>query len=115
MISDQFINKNLNPLVTELFMRGKKLSISLVFIIRCYFALYKNIRQNSRQYFVIKIPRQKELKQIAFNHSLDINFQDFMNLYKNCTSNPYYFLVIDTLTSDSTLQSKERKNLVERM
>ena len=62
----------------------------------------------------MKIPNKRELQQIAFNHSSDIDFQDFMNHYKNCTAKPYYFLVIDTaLASDNS--SRFRKNLLERI
>ena len=51
----------------------------------------------------MKIPNKKELQQILFNHSLDIDFQDFINLRKNCTAKPYSFLVIDTtLASDNS-------------
>ena len=114
MIADMLSNKKLNPIVTELFIRGRKLNISLVFITQSYFAVPKNIRLNSTHYFVMKIPNKRELQQIAFNHSSDIDFQDFMNLYKKCTAKPYSFLVIDTtLTSDNPLYF--RKNLVERI
>ena len=58
----------------------------------------------------MKIWNKRELQQIAFNHSTDIDFQDFMNLYKKCTAKTYSFLVIDT-----TLQSRFRKNLLERI
>ena len=62
----------------------------------------------------MKIPNKRELKQIAFNHSSNIDFQGFMNLHKKCTSKPYSFLFIDTtLASDSF--SRFRKNLLERM
>ena len=62
----------------------------------------------------MKIPNKKELQQIAFNHSSDIDFQDFMNLYKKCTAKPYSFVVIDTtLASDNS--SCFRKNLLERI
>ena len=51
----------------------------------------------------MKIPNKGELQQIAFNHSSDIDFHDFMNLYKKCTAKPYSFLVIDTtLASDNS-------------
>ena len=76
MIADIIINKNLNPVVTELFIRGRKLNISLVFITKSYFAQPKNIRLNSMHYF-IKIPNKRELQQIAFNHSSDIDFKNF--------------------------------------
>ena len=58
----------------------------------------------------MKILNKRELQQIAFNHSTDIDFQDFMNLYKKCTAKTYSFLVIDT-----TLGSRFRKNLLERI
>ena len=55
MIADMLSNKKLNPIVTELFIRGRKLNISLVFITQSYFAVSKNIRINSIHYFVMKI------------------------------------------------------------
>ena len=61
----------------------------------------------------MKIPHKRELQQIAFNHSSDIEFQDFMNLYKKCTEKPHSLLVIDTnLASDNLLHFK--KHLLER-
>ena len=74
----------------------------------------KNIRLNSTRYFVIKIPNKGELQQIAFNYSSDIDFQDFINFYKKCTTKPYSFLVIDSiLGSDNS--SPFKKNLLEKM
>ena len=62
----------------------------------------------------MKLPSKRELQQIAFSNSSDIDFQDFMNLYKKCTAKPYSFLVIDaTLASDNPLRF--RKNLLEKM
>ena len=86
--------KNLicNLIVTELFLRGRKLNIYLVFITQSYFSVPKNIRLNSTHYFVMKIRNKEELQQISFNHASDI---DFMNLYQKFTEKPY-FLVIDT-------------------
>ena len=94
MIIDMLSNKKLNPIVIELFMRSRKLNICFVFITQSYFAVTKNIRLNSTHYFVTKIPNK--LQQFQFNNSLDIDSQDFMNLYKKCTANPYSFLVIGT-------------------
>ena len=94
--------KKLNPVVTELFIRGRKLNISVVFIIWTYFAVPKYVRLNSTHYFVMKISNKREVQQIAFNHSSDNDFQDFMNVFKKCTAKPYSFLVIDTiLASDN--------------
>ena len=77
-----------------------------------YFAFQRYVIINSTHCFVMKIPNKREIQQIAFNHLSDIDFQDFLNLYKECTSNPYSFLVIDTaLASDNFLRF--RKNLLE--
>ena len=69
-------NKNLNPIVTELFIRRKKINNSLISIIRSSFALPKNITLNSAHYFVVEFSNQRELEQIAFNHSWDMTFKD---------------------------------------
>ena len=55
-VADMLSNKNLNPIVTGLFIRGRKLNISFVFITQSYFAVPKNIRLNSTNYFIMKIP-----------------------------------------------------------
>ena len=81
-------NKKFNPIVTELFIRGRKLNISLVFITQSYFDLPKNIRLNSSHSFILKIPNKRELQQIAFNHSSDIDFKDFI---KNVLQNHVFF------------------------
>ena len=115
VIADMLSNKKLNPTVIELLIRGRKLNISLVFIAQYFFSVPKNIRLNSTQYFIMKIPNKRELQQIAFNRSSDIDFQDILNpCNKWKTGKPYYFLVIDpTLASDNPLCF--RKNLVEWM
>ena len=69
MIVDMLSDKKLNSVVTELFIRERKLNISLVFITRCYFALPKTIRLNSTHHFIIRISNKKELQHITFNHS----------------------------------------------
>ena len=58
MIADMLSNKKLNPIVTELFITGRKLNISHVFITSLYFAVPKNITLNSTCYFIIKIPNR---------------------------------------------------------
>ena len=71
-------NKKLSPIVTELFFRGRKLNISLVFISQSYFKMSKVIRLNATNYFIMKIPNKRELQQIASNHSSNLDFKDFM-------------------------------------
>ena len=81
MIADMLSNKKLDPIVTELFIRGRKLNSFLVFIAQSYFAVPKDVRLNSTHYFIMKILNKRELHQIEFNRSSDIDSQDFMNHY----------------------------------
>ena len=80
-------------------LKGRKLNISLAFISQSYFKVPKSIRLNVRHYFIMKISNNRELQQIASNHSSDIDFKDFMKLYKDYTKEPYAFLVNDTILS----------------
>ena len=91
LIANMLSNKKLNPVLTELFIRGRKLNVSLVFIKQSHFTVPKDIRLNSTPYFIMKVPNKKELQQIPLNNSSDINFQDFMNRYKKCTKNHILF------------------------
>ena len=112
MIADMVNNKKLNPVVTELFIRGRKLNISIVFITQSYLKVQKEVRLNTTHFFIMKIPNKRELQQIALNHSSDVDFKDFIQIYKNYTAKPYSFLVNDkTLPSNNPLRL--RKNLLE--
>ena len=104
MTADMIHNKKLDSIVTELFIRGRKLNISLVFITQSYFKVLKDVRLNTTH------SNKRELQQIAINHSSDINTKDFTNIYRKCTAEPYSFLVNDTtLASDNPLRF--RKNI----
>ena len=68
MIADMVNNNKLNSIVTELFIRRRKLNISIVFITQSYFKVPKDARLNSTHFFIMKIPNKRELQQIALNH-----------------------------------------------
>ena len=111
MIADMINNNKFNQVVTELFIRGRKLNVSIVFITQSYFKVPKDVRLNSTHFFIMEIPNKRELQQIALNHSSDIEYKDFMKIYQRCTVEPYSFLVNDAaLPSDDPL--KFRKNLL---
>ena len=112
MIANMLSNKKLHPIVTELEVENY---IVLLFLLHNLILLcQKNIRLNFTHYFIMKIPKKQEFQEIAFNNSSDIDFQDFMNLYKKCAAKLYSFLVTDaTLTSDNSLRF--RKNHLERI
>ena len=91
MITDMVSNKKLNLVVTELFIRGRKLNITLAFITEFYFSVPKNIRLASTHYFIMKIPNKQELPQIAFNQSSDTEFEDLWISSKNAQRNHILF------------------------
>ena len=64
MIADMINNKKLNPIVTKLFIRGRKLNISIVFITQFYFKVPKDVRLNSAHFFIMKIPNKRELPKL---------------------------------------------------
>ena len=108
MIADMIHNKKLNSIVTELFIRGRKLNISLVFITQSYFKVPSDVRLNTTHFFISKIPNKRELQQIAISHSSDISTKDFESIYRKCTAEPYSFFVNDTtLASDNPLRFRK--------
>ena len=93
-----------------MFVRVRKLNIYVVSVTESYFKVSKDVRLNSTYSFHYENYKKRELQQIALNHSSDIDFKDFVKIYKKCTAEPYYFLVNDTiLSSDSPLRF--RKNI----
>ena len=101
-------NKTLNRIVTELFLRRRKLNISFVFISKSYFKVPKTKRLNATHSFITKILNKRELQQIASNHSSDIDFKDFMKFYKDYTKEPYLFLANGTtLSLDNPLRFRK--------
>ena len=110
MIADMINNKKLNSIVTDLFIRGRKLNISLAFITQSYFKVPKDVRLDSTQFFITKIPNKIKLQNIVLNHSSDISSKDFIKICKKYTAEPDSFLVNDaTLASDNPLRF--RKNI----
>ena len=105
MIADTMNNKKLSSIVTELFIRGRKLNIFLVFITQLYFKFTKDVGLNITQFFIMKIPNKRELQQITLNHSSDIDFKDFIKIYKKFIAKQHSFLVNDaTLALDDSLR-----------
>ena len=114
MIADIMTNKKLQSIVKELFIRCRKLKISLAFITQSYFSVPKDVRLNSTHYLIMRINSNKELQNIAINHSADIDYKDFIKIYRECKKEPYSFLTIDTtLPSSNTLTF--RKNLFDTL
>ena len=105
MIADMINNKKLNSIVAELFIRGRKLNISLIFITQSYFKVLKDVRLNSTHFFIMKIPNKREFQEIALNHSSHISTKNLIKIYRKYPAEPYSFLVNGTtLASDNPLR-----------
>ena len=108
MIADMIKNIKINSIVTDVFIGGTKLNISLVFITQSYFKVPEDVRLNSTHFFIMKILNKRVLQQIALNHSSEINSKYFIKIYKKCTAERYSFLVNDaTLASDNPLRFRK--------
>ena len=103
-----WFNKKLNSVLTELFIRGIKLNISLVFITKSYFQVPKDVRLNTNHFFITKIPNKRERQQIALNRLSDISSKDLITFHKKYTSESYSFLVNDNMLASDNLQDLEK-------
>ena len=112
MIADITTNRRFQALIRELFIRCRKLNISLVFITQSYFSVPKDVRLNSTHYLIVKINNKRKLQNIAINHSADIDYNDFMKVYRECTKEPINFLTIDAMLPASD-PLRFRKNLFD--
>ena len=89
-------SEKFKAIVKELFIRCRKLNISIVFITQSYFRAPKDARLNSTHYILMKISNKKELKSIAEENSGHLDFKDFLKKYNYCTKEPYSFMMVDT-------------------
>ena len=97
MIADIMANKKFQVIIKKLFIRCKKLNISVMFMTRSYFSVPKDVRLNSTHYLIMKINNKRELPITAISHSPDIDYKNFMKIYRACTKEPYSFLTIGTM------------------
>ena len=85
MIADIMTNKKIQAIIKELFIKCRKLNISLAFITQSYFSVLKDVRLNSIHYLIMTINNKVELQNITINHSADIDYNNFIKLYRKCT------------------------------
>ena len=114
MIADIMINRRFQAIIKELFIRCRKLNISLTFITQSYFSFLNHVRLSSAHYLIVKINNRRKLQNIAIDHSADIDYKDFMKIYRERTKEPFNLLTIDT-----TLPARDplrfRRNLFDSL
>ena len=111
MIADIMTSKEYKAIIKELFIRCSKLNISLVFITQSYFRTPKDARLNCTHYLLTKIDNKKELRNVADDNSADLEYKDFLKLYRHFASKPYSFMIIDE-TLPSNDPNKYRDNFI---
>ena len=101
MIADIMTNKKFQAILKELLIRFRKINISLVYITQSSFSVLKDVRLNFTHYSIMKINNKRKLQNIAINHSANIDYKDFIKIYREFTKETYNFLTIDTTLSSS--------------
>ena len=110
MIADVMNNKKYQAIPKDLFIRSRKINVSVIFISQSYFRISRDVRLNSSHFILMKLNDPREINNIANNHSLTLSNKQFINLYKKSTINKYSCFVID-LVMDSSDPLCFRKNL----
>ena len=88
-------DKKAQQILKELFIRCRKLNISLCFLTQSYFSVPKDVRLNCTHSIIFKLNNKRELQTIAINHSADIDYKDFVKICRDCTKKPFNFLTVD--------------------
>ena len=96
MISHVMSDKKAQQVLKDLFIRCRKLNISLCFLTQSYFSVPKDVRLNCTHHIIFKLNNKRELQNITINHSADIDYKDFIKIYRDSTKEPYNFFTIDT-------------------
>ena len=93
MICHVMPDKKALQILKDLFIRCRKLNISLCFLTQSYFSVPKDVRLNCTHYILFKLNNKRELQNIAINHSVDIDYKDFIKIYRDSTKGPFSFLI----------------------
>ena len=96
--------KKAQQILKDLFIRCRKLNISL-FLTQSYFSVPKDVRLNCTHCILFKLNNKRELQNIAINHSVDIDYKDFIQIYRVCTKEPFNFLTIDTIKDNKFVKN----------
>ena len=96
MISHVMPDEKAQQILKELFIRYRKLNISLCFLTQSYFSVPKDVRLNCTHYILFKLNNRRELQNIAIDNSADIDYEDFFKIYRICTREPLNFFAVDT-------------------
>ena len=104
MISHVMSDKKAQQILKDLFIRCRKLNISLCFLTQSCFSVPKDVRLNCTHYILFKLTNKRELQNIAINHSADVVYKDFIKIYIVCTKEPFNFLTIDTIKTTTLLK-----------
>ena len=110
MISHIMSDKKSQQVLKELFIRCRKLNVGLCFLTQSYFPVPKDVRLNCTHYIIFKLNNKRELQNIAINHSANIDYKDFIKIYRDCTKEPF-----NRLTTTQLVDKRFRNNFNESL
>ena len=105
MISHVMSYKKAQQILKDLFIKCRKLNISLCFLTQSYFSVPKDVRLNCTHYILFKLNNKRELQNIAIDHSAHIDYKDFIKIYRDCTKEHFNFLTIDTTKDNKFIKN----------
>ena len=105
MISNVMPDKKAQQILKDLFIRCRKLNISLYLLTQSHFSVPKDVRLNCTHYILFKLNNKRELQNITINHSADTYYKDFIKIYRVCTKEIFNFLTIDTTKDNKFIKN----------
>ena len=105
MISHVTSDKKTQQILKDLFIRCRTLNISICFLTQSYFPVPKDVRLNCVHYILFKLNNKSELQNIAINHSADIDYKNFIKIYRHCIKERFNFLTIDTTKDNKFIKN----------
>ena len=108
MISHVMSDKKAQQILKDLFIRCRKLNILVCFLTQSYFSVPKDVRLNCTHYILFKLNNRRELQNSAIDHSADIDYEDFIKIYRDCTKEHFNFLAIDTTKDNKFIKNFDK-------
>jgi hypothetical protein len=113
IVFDDFVTEKDQDSIIELFTRGRKKNASVIYLTQSYYSTPKDIRLQCNYFMFFNIGSKREVIEIEKDHAIGVTKEEFLEMFKSATEDPYSFMMIDLKTNEK--RNKFRKNLDMRM
>ena len=113
IVFDDFVTEKDQDRIIELFTRGRKKNVSVIYLTQSYYSTPKDIRLQCNYFMFFNIGSKREVIEIEKDHAIGVTKEEFLEMFKSATEDPYSFMTIDLKTKEK--RNKFRKNLDMRM